>query len=222
MPEHTTILTGDSMSRIRLLVLMLLGAAAFCPAQPPSIPAGAGRDHAPGRTVLVFLPQQFYADEEFEPLNRSLEQAGFAVRVCAAGPDVVVSLNRQTLRPDVVLASVDPADYAGLVLIGGSGAALHWDDSLLHTRCRQFAESGKVVAAIGVAPIALAHAGVLRGRRATVFADRAAVGFLKQGGSRHSFRPLVVDRRVITAASAEHAAAFARAVVRALINTCAP
>ncbi len=210
------------MSRTKLGVLLLVGAAGVCPAQPPSIPAGAGRNHPPGRTVLVFLPQHFYADDEFEPLNRIVEQAGLALQICGVSPDVVVSLNRQTLRPDVVLADVDPAEYAGLVLIGGSGAALHWGDSLLHVRCRQFAESGKVVAAIGLAPIALAHAGVLRGRQATVFLDRTAVGFLQQGGSRHSFRPLVVDRNVITAASAEHAAGFARAIVRALTNQCVP
>lgn len=204
------------MSRLAFVALCLVGLALPCPAQAPSIPAGAGRDAVPERTVLVFLPQQFYSDEEFEPLNRALGQAGFAVRVAAASSDLVVSLNRQTLQPDVALADVDPAAYAGFVLIGGSGAALHWDDTLLHERSRAFLAAGKVVAAIGVGPIALARAGVLRNRRATVFLDRSAVDILRQSGSRFSFRPLVVDGKVITAASAEQAGAFARAVVAAL------
>ncbi len=220
--EHPTILNYALISRSPLIVLALVSVAALCAAQPPSIPAGAGRERAPEQTVLVYLPQQFYSDDEFEPLNRSLERAGLALRIAAASSDVVTSINRQTVQPDVVIADVDPTDYAGLVLIGGSGAVLHWDDTLLLARCREFAESGKVVAAIGIAPIALAHAGVLRGRRATVFPERAAVDILKQAGSRHSFGPLVVDQNVITAASAEHAVAFSQAVVRALTSRCAP
>ena len=204
------------MSRRKPVLLWIAVLAAAATAQPPSIPAGAGRDTGPGRTVLVFLPQQFFSDEEFEPVNRSLGRSGFALKVAAARDGLVVSMNRQVLQPDLKLADVQVADYAGLVLIGGSGMALFWDDSLLHQRCREFAAAGKVVAAIGIAPVALARAGVLKGRTATVFSDRAAVGFLQEHGAKYSFKPLVTDRKVITAASAEHARGLARALVRAL------
>jgi protease I len=75
-------------------------------------------------------------------------------------------------------------------------------------------ESGRVVAAIGIAPITLARAGLLKGRKATVFHERNAIEWLRQAGARFSFRDLVVDRNVITAASAEQARAFGRTIAR--------
>jgi putative intracellular protease/amidase len=53
---------------------------------------------------------------------------------------------------------------------------------------------------------------------AAVFHDRAAIGFLKDGGARFSFRELVADRNVITAAGADQAHALGRAVAQAVLK----
>jgi len=119
---------------------------------------------------------------------------------------------------DLALRDVKVEDYSGIAIIGGSGAALHWDDSLLQARCREFAASGKVVAAIGIAPVTLARAGVLTGRRATAFRDRATVDWLRQAGARYSFRGVVADRNIITAASSDQARAFGSAVAKAVLE----
>lgn len=201
--------------------MVVLAAMAF--GQPPTIPvapvpAPAG---TPGSTVLVYLPQQLFNEQEFEPALRRLSLAGIATRLVAADSGVAVSMSQLVVRLDLALRDVDVADYAGLVLIGGSGAAIYWDDTLLQTRCREFANSGKVVAAIGIAPITLARAGVLKGRRATAFRDRATTDWLKQAGAEFSFKGVVADRNIITAQSSEQARAFGQAVAEAVLNTTA-
>jgi protease I len=122
------------------------------------------------------------------------------------------------VRLDLALRDANAADYAGLVLIGGSGAALYWDDSLLQARCREFAANGKVVAAIGIAPVTLARAGVLKGRSATAFRDRAVVDWMRKAGAKYCFKGVVTDRNLITAESSEQARAFGQAVADAVLK----
>lgn len=200
-------------------ILLVIAAAAPVFGQPPPIPISP-KLSPPGksdRTVLIFLPQRLFSSEEFEPTLRELSLAGLQTRIASSDTGVAVSMGQVVVKPDLALRDVQVADYAGLVLIGGSGAAITWGDSLLQTRCRQFAESGRVVAAIGIAPITLARAGVLKGRKATVFHERSAIGWLKESGARFSFRELVTDRNIITAANAEQAHAFGRAVAAAVL-----
>ena len=202
----------------RILSIAVLAAAAF--GQPPPIPvapvpAPAG---TPGRTVLIYLPQQLFNEQEFEPALRRLSLAGIDTRLVASDSGVAVSMSQLVVRLDLALRDVNVADYAGLVLIGGSGAAVYWDDSLLQTRCREFANSEKVVAAIGIAPVTLARAGVLKDRRATVFRDRTTVDWLRQAGAKYSFNVVVADRNIITAASSDRARDFGQAIANAVLK----
>lgn len=176
---------------------------------------------AAGSEVLVFVAQHFFNEDEYEPLVRQLQLVGIQVMVTAPESLVAVSMSRENqlvIKPDVALADVRDEDYAGFVLVGGSGMAVHWDDTLLHARCREFAAAGKPLAAIGIAPVTLARAGLLQGRKATVFSERSAIGFLREKGCRYSFRPLVSDRNIITAAGAEHAKGFGRLIAAAVLK----
>jgi protease I len=201
-----------------ILSVVVLAVTAF--GQPPAIPVQPARAPAgePGRTVLVYLPQQLFNEQEFEPALRRLSLAGVDTRLVASDSGVAVSMSQLVVRLDLALRDVNVADYAGIVLVGGSGAAIYWDDSLLQARCREFAGSGKVVAAIGIAPVTLARAGVLKGRKATVFRDATTVEWLRQAGARYSFNGVVADRGVITAVSSEQARAFGQAVASAVLK----
>jgi len=201
-----------------ILFILFLAASAF--GQPPTIPIAPARVPAgtPGRTVLVYLPQQLFNEQEFEPALRRLSLAGIETRLAAADSGVAVSMSQLVVRLDLALRDVNAADYAGLVLIGGSGASLYWDDSLLQAKCREFAAGGKILAAIGIAPVTLARAGVLKGRKATAFRDRTVVEWLRQAGATYCFKGVVADHNVITAASPEQTRAFGQAVADAVLK----
>ncbi len=208
--------TAGCILSVVVLAAMALGQPPRIPVEPAPAPAGA-----PGRTVLIHLPQQLFNAQEFEPALRRLSRAGVETRLVAADSGIAVSMSQLVVRLDLALRDVNVADYAGLVLIGGSGAALYWDDTVLQTKCREFAESGKVVAAIGIAPVTLARAGVLKGRKATAFRDRTTVDWLRQAGATFSFKGVVADRNVITAQSSKQARAFGQAVADAVLQATA-
>lgn len=193
--------------RIIALIVLLAGASAVDAAETgPQLP------------VALFLPRQFFADDEYEALSTALARQGFTVTVTSIDTAAAISTGRVIIRPDRSLAALPADSFAALILVGGPGMVLHWDDSLLHARCREFAAAGRPVAALGIAPIALARAGVLVGRRAAVFQDRNARQMLTKAGARFSFRQLVVDGPFITATDARQGQRLIGALVRAIRN----
>ncbi len=166
--------------------------------------------------VAVFVPHDLFRDDEFERIVRTLERANFSVAVVSSDTTAAQGIDGLLLKPERLLKEITPDEFAALVLVNGSGIAPYWKDTVLQERCRRFADAGRLVAAIELAPLVLARAGVLKGKSATVFPHRYAINILKEHSARHKFQPVVVDGNIITAARAEHTAAFARAIVRKL------
>lgn len=106
----------------------------------------------------------------------------------------------------------EPLD--AIVLPGGMpGAATLRDDERVQRLVARAAAEGRLVAAICAAPIALAAAGVLRGRRATCYP-----GFELPGATRTDER-VVVDGRIVTSRGPGTALDFALALVRELVGS---
>jgi protease I len=182
---------------------------------PEATPA-PGKAKPEGIDVLVFVPRRMYREEPLEGLRSQFDKHGIRLKVASRDTTIAVGMNRTVIRPDMGLREADPADFDMLVLDGGSGAALCWDDTVVQAKVREFARAGRPLAAIGIAPVILAKAGVLQGRKATVYPHRAAVDWLRQNGALFSFDPVVTDDGIITASDAEHAKPFVDAILRRL------
>ena len=88
-----------------------------------------------------------------------------------------------------------------------------------HGLAQGFFKTGKILAAICIAPALLAKAGVLQDKKATVWSgpmDKSPVNILKEGGAIYQNEDVVVDNNIITANGPEAAAKFGEALVRAL------
>jgi protease I len=169
--------------------------------------------------VLLLIAARDFSFEEFQPVRDGLQRAGFKVQVAAEDTQPARALNDSLVRPDVPVRDVNPADYSGLVVIGGIGSVTYWSDSAALGLVGSFAGSkDQVLAAIGIGPILLAKAGALKGRNATVYADFRAIEFLQQGGARYVSKALVRDDRIVTASDADVAEKLVQAIVKALEN----
>ena len=75
---------------------------------------------------------------------------------------------KRTFFGDVLVqGNLDEID--GIIIFGGSGAELSlWNNRDLHDILRILQKRGKVIAAIGTAPVVLARAKLLKGKEATV------------------------------------------------------
>ncbi len=144
-----------------------------------------------------------------------LRRAG--VEVLALGLDAtdVQGSHGITLRTDGLLADHAPGSFDLVVLPGGMPGSTHLrDDGRVQAFVAAQHEAARPLAAICAAPIALASAGVLDGRRATSYP-----GFDDQlPGADYRDERVVVDGHLTTSRSPGTALEFALALVAQLVD----
>ena len=109
--------------------------------------------------------------------------------------------------------------YDGVVLAGGSGAPKYLDNDEVYSLLNEFKQKGKLVSAICISPIILAKAGLLRGKKATVWSsdmDKSAIETIKDEGAEYVEKKVVSDGRIITANGPEAAKDFGVEIVGSL------
>lgn len=176
--------------------------------------AGAGQVNLAGKRVLMVIAAQRFRDEEYREPRAVIEAHGGRVTVASTSLEEAEGMLGMVVKPDVTLDQVDINEYDAIIFVGGSGASQYWDDALAHSMARQAEATGKVVGAICIAPVTLANAGLLRGRKATVWPQERAR--LEAGGATYTGNPVEEDGRIITAAGPQAAHAFGEAVARAI------
>ena len=97
-----------------------------------------------------------------------LRRAGVEVVVAGLQPGIVKASRGTQLVPDTILDTVLRDAFDMVVLPGGMPGAQHLkEDGRVQTLLKRLAAEGKYTAAICAAPMALAEAGLLAGRKAT-------------------------------------------------------
>lgn len=167
-----------------------------------------------GKRVLMVIAPDRFRDEEYREPRAVLEARGAAVTVASAVLGRARGMLGMEVEPDVALDEVRAGDYDAVIFVGGSGASRYWDDPVAHRLAREAFEAGKVVGAICIAPVILAQAGLLAGRRATCWPEeRDRIG---AAGAQCTGNAVEVDGRIVTGAGPHAARAFGEAVARAL------
>ncbi|MGN0652424.1 MAG: DJ-1 family glyoxalase III [Gemmiger sp.] len=162
------------------------------------------------KAVIFFAP----GVEECEGLLcvDILRRAGVEVTIAAVGGNEIVRSARGiNVVADALAEEVDYPAYDAVILPGGlAGVENLKADPTVRSTCVQFAQAGKVVAAICAAPTALAEFGVLKGRKATVYPGMEDA--LTAAGAEDTTLPLTVDDNIITGEALGSAIPFALAL----------
>jgi protease I len=119
----------------------------------------------PGARRALFVIYARFHETEYGVPRAVLEERGIAVAVAAPSPDVVKGHEGAEVQPDVLLGDVRVGDYDAVVFVGGYGYEV--DDPEGQRLAREAVAESKVVAAICIAPITLAKADVVEGKRVT-------------------------------------------------------
>jgi len=171
------------------------------------------------KAVLVIAPKDFRDEELQEPLA-VLREKGCEVTVACSSLDEAVGMLGAKAKPQALLKEVRAAAFDAVVFVGGVGASVYFDDPAAHGLAKEAAAGGKVLGAICIAPSILARAGLLKGRRATAWADQK--DDLEKHGAKWSDGPVARDGRVVTADGPKAAKAFGEALANALAEPLKP
>ncbi len=169
-----------------------------------------------GKRILMVIAPKDFRDEEYRIPREVFEKAGAEVTVASASTEKATGMLGMVVKPDILLEEVKATDYDALVFVGGVGARQYWEDPAAHRLIKEAYTEGKVLGAICIAPVTLANAGVLKGRRATVFFTEA--NRLKAKGAIYTGEDATVAGKIITGNGPKAARKFAQAVVNLLAS----
>lgn len=162
--------------------------------------------------ALVPLAEGF---EELEAVTLIdlLRRASIEVITAGLRDGVVEGAHGVRIVPDMTLDAALAGEYDMVVLPGGMPGATHLkEDARILALLKQMAAAGKYTAAICAAPMVLAEAGVLAGRKATSYP-----GFLDGlADVRAGSEAVVQDGTVLTSRGPGTAMDFALALIEAL------
>lgn len=165
------------------------------------------------KLLFVIAPERFRDEELLEP-KRALEQRGVGVTVTSTRPGPAAGMLGASVAIDCTVQQANADEYDALAIAGGAGSPTHlWDSAPVRSLVQAFHGAGKPVAAICLSGAVLARAGILKGKRATVYPAERAILELKRAGATYVAEPVVVDGNLITASGPEAAAAFGAALI---------
>jgi len=183
-----------------------------CKKEEGEEPSGEGK--IAGKKVVMVIASQGFRDEEYSEPKSLIEKAGGKVVAASSSLEPAKGTRGKTVKPDVLLKDVKADDFDAVVFVGGAGAAEYWEDATAHSLAKDAARKGKLVCAICIAPVTLANAGVLDGKKATVWKSEASK--LEAKGAKYTGKDVQVDGKIITASGPPASVAFGKEIVRAL------
>jgi protease I len=166
------------------------------------------------KKALFIIAAQDFQDQEFSRPFSALSQEGVAVTVASTVEGEATGMNGAKARVDIQLKDAKVDDYDAIVFIGGSGTTQYVDDPLAHSIAQDAVKKKKLLAAICMGPLVLANAGVLKGKKATVFPSLAEP--FRQKGAKYTGASVERDGRIITADGPDSASAFGEEINKAL------
>jgi putative intracellular protease/amidase len=155
----------------------------------------------PTKAVYMLVVPGFADWEPAHALAELRRHGGYRVEVVGLTPDAVESMGGLRVQPSRSIGNIDLRDVAVFILPGGD----RWESSELEPELagllRALDTAGVSLAAICGATVAIARAGLLRGRRHTsngrAYLEQHVPGY--SGGADYVEAPAIRDRGLITA-----------------------
>lgn len=166
--------------------------------------------------ILFVVAQKNFRDEELLIPKEMLENAGHEAKIASLARGKATGMLGAIVNPDMAVHEASADYFDAIVVVGGSGSVALAESEDVLGLVQKAHERGKVVSAICLGPMALARAGVLSGKKATVFRTEDSLRALKQGGASYTGEDVTVDGKLVTASGPHTANDFAQALLKLL------
>ncbi len=166
------------------------------------------------KKVLMIIASSNFRDEEYQKPREILEKAGIKITVASSKLEETTGMLGMKVKPDILISEVNVSDFDGIVFVGGSGAIEYIENEIAHKIAKEAFEQNKIIGAICIAPVILAKAGILQGKKATCWASEGEK--LVQEGAIYQKANVIQDGNIITASGPFAAEEFGQTLLKAL------
>lgn len=166
--------------------------------------------------VLLIVANDFQGIE-LDGTKTALQNAGLTTEIASLVKNPR-SVQGKIIDSDLLLKEVNVSSYKAIVFIGGPGASTYFNDTTALSIAKKSYEQGKIVAAICIAPVILANAGLLEGKSATVWDSGSGemIGKIETKGAIFQSEAVVQDGKIITANGPAASKKFGELIAKAI------
>ncbi|MBU0586567.1 DJ-1/PfpI family protein [Candidatus Micrarchaeota archaeon] len=175
------------------------------------------------KKVLIVIAHKEFQDYEFVGTVKELKNADIEFDVVSTQAGTCTGSGGTEVEAKG-LESLEFNDYQAVAYIGGPGTIDVRADERFVELAKEFMDNGKVVAAICWAPTILAKAGVLKGKKATVWLgedpeyETSTSEVLKNYGAEFVNESVVENGKIITANGPQAASEFGKKIAEKMGN----
>lgn len=171
------------------------------------------------KKILMIIARKNFRDEEyFIPLD-IFRNAGMVVTTASSRTGTLFGVLGGEAEATLDIQNVQAEEFDAVVFVGGDGATEYFDNETAHRIVREAYAADKIVAAICIAPVILAKAGILKGGKAVVWQsplDRTAPKAMEACGCTMGKSHVEQSGNIITADGRDAAEEFARRILATL------
>lgn len=180
------------------------------------VPATQVEVKSPKKILMVIAPKNFH-DREFSIPKNLFEKKGYQVTVASSTLSETTGMLGMKAKPDILVKDAKATDYDAIVFVGGSGTPVYFNNPQVLSLAIEAAKHDKTIGAICIAPVILTKAGILQGKKATVWGGEKSS--LTKGGAIYTGKDVEVDDKIITANGPSAAEKFAQKIIEQLEST---
>lgn len=165
------------------------------------------------KVLFVIAPDDFRDEELFVPQDE-LTKCGYETWIASHKTGTCKGVKGGVAQSDMVLEDVDTNDFEAVIFVGGKGSEVFFEDPHAFKVAQAMHGLGKTVAAICIAPVILANAGILKKKNATVFESESKT--IEAKGAHYTGEGVVVDGNIVTADGPKNAKKFGQTLCEVL------
>lgn len=170
------------------------------------------------KKALLIIAQRDYQDREYDDTRAELLQGGIELTVASGKGGSCTGKFGGRVDGTVPMEQISVEDFDAIVFIGGPGAEMYVNDPQALRIAHETVRAEIILGAICIAPLILAKAKVLEGRKATVWDDGQGTQerIVEQAGAECTGDSVTVDGKIVTGNGPEAAREFGRTLVELL------
>ena len=147
------------------------------------------------KVLMIIAPERF-RDEELFITKEELEKDGHETVIASIVKGICAGSRGGFATAAFTLNEVQTGDYDAVVFVGGGGSKIYFANEDVLRVAKEMYKRETVVAAICLAPVILANAGVLKGKNATVAGTEAKT--IESMGAKYMGPGVTVDGKIVT------------------------
>ena len=170
------------------------------------------------KKAAIIIASKNFRDEEYFVTKEVLEKRGIQVKTVCDRVKAIGKFGGEA-EADILINDLNTDEFDAIIFAGGSGAIELLDNEMTYLAIRKAMIMKKIIAAICIAPTILAKAGILAGKKATVWStdmDKSAIRIIQLNDGIYERASIVVDENIITGENAEYAQEFGETIANEL------